>query len=175
MTTATLEVATTENTNTTLDLTSADGKKFLKRVGREVGQWRITASEVTEWELIFIRTIPAKRAGDAETTVRVRTDSCIYLRGQYGSVKSFYDSELVEVPRPRSLTLRDSDVVALAHLLASRHVNLEIVSSPGSTSSSKYGISNHYLQVLADGGRYSVGYDVTCVNGRVVSSGCIDF
>lgn len=170
----------------TVDLATKDGAKFLRRVIRDNREsfssvssgWRVFARACDDWNLEFCRTIEGN-LGDPDRAVVVRTDTTVRLSGKHGQVRTFHDSQEVYVREPRRLYLGSTDCAALAQLLLDdSSARLAIVSSAGSTHSSKYGLSFHYFEAEIKRRGQHIGFaklggDTVC-NGEVICSGAID-
>lgn len=166
-------IETCKATPTTQRLGDNDRSKFLRKVLREDG-WKIYARSTKDWHITFAKTIEGN-PGEPDVDITVILEDTISVRGKWGSVKSFIDSDEVYIPSPTRLHLSYSDVHVVAKLLLDG-CRLSILGSSGSTSSSKHGLAFVSLESTVRGcdGTVDVGSQSTYVHGKMVCCGAVE-
>lgn len=140
-------IATATDTITRLDLSTPEGKRFLRRVATRPGEdWHFRAEASDGWRVNFWRRAKPEAAGDSEVNITVDTDETILVQGRTGLVKSFSDSSEVIVPSARRAHAWGVDCRTIAALLAEGW-KLEVYHNSGSTSSSHHGLAFLSLQM----------------------------
>lgn len=165
-----------------VELSSADGVKFLKRVARDNGllssdsSWRVCARASDGWKLTFWRTVKGG-IGDTEARVTVCTDYVVPITGKRGSaVNSFCDCKPVIVAEPSGFHLSNDTAGLCAKLLADGG-KLSIVCSAGSAHSSEHGLSFYSLSVDLPKFQFAtmtIGGDTVAKDGCCLCSGAVD-
>jgi hypothetical protein len=168
-------------TRQNVELGTKEGKQFLRRVVKQQldsnmdNGWRIFASEATDWKLVFRRTVRAKKVGEFNQEIEVMTDSLVRLPGRTGQmVQSFHDSEPVCMLTPTYVSFNGESGL-VAKLLADGFT-FEIEASPGSTSSSRHGISTYRALAVNRAISYcgvQVGHETLAMNGHVLISSSV--
>lgn len=162
-------------TRSRIQVESKEGKRFLRRVMADAvklssdERWQARASTETEWCVEFSRTVKPKQVGDPEDLIVVETDCKVSLPSENntGMVKAFEDAKPVRVQRPVRIWM-NGETPLLARLMAEGW-NLEVVATPGSTSSSEYGLSFYYVYAT-NYGKYGY-YGIVCGGETVAKDG----
>lgn len=170
----------TADTFSTVDLSTRDGKKFLRRVeARWREEWQILADDSDGWRIRFWRRVDPASPGDAGATVTVETTETVanYSRPGIDGDAGEYRRP-VAVPAPRRVTLTGTAARTAAGLLANGW-RLCIESNRGSVTSSDYGLAFLTLEAYRPGAGERLAQTVTigetvCVNGAVVCRGPVD-
>jgi len=150
-----------------------DRDKFLRKVLREDG-WTIVARRSEDWKLVFQKTIRSV-VGEPDVSVSVRIDDAVSVRGKYGNVQSFSDSDVVFVPPPNYVRLTYGSVHTVAKMLL-EGCSLCILGSSGSTNSSKHGLAFLSLECSVKGCNDSViiGHQSVYVRGKMIICGSVE-
>jgi hypothetical protein len=170
------------NTFTICNLSTPEGKKFLRRVIRQNDSlgyreaWDVTASPSTDWRLEFARCVKGE-IGDEERIVTIRTD--LHVRCDYkpGDKESFSDCKPVYLCGCRYLRLDSGHTQTLCHLLLNKKPSVWVKGHAGSASSSQFGISFYDVHVSWEELKHRdvvIGYQTVAVNGRRVCSGSVE-
>lgn len=162
-------------TRTKIAVESKEGKKFLRRVMADAvkldsdQRWQARASTETKWMVEFSRIVKPKQVGDPEDLIVVETDCKVSLpsENKIGMIKAFSDAKEVRVGRPVRVWM-NGETPLLARLMAEDY-NLEIIATPGSTSSSEYGLSFYYVYAT-NYGKYGY-YGIVCGGETVAKDG----
>lgn len=165
-----------------VELSSADGIKFLKRVARDNGvlssdsSWRVYARASDGWRLTFWRTVKGE-IGDGEARVTVCTDYVVPICGRRGSaVTAFSDCQPIIVAEPCGFHL-SNDTAGLCAKLLAEGAKLSIECSAGSAHSSEHGLSFYSLSVDLPKFQFAtmtLGGDTIAKDGRTLCSGAVD-